>query len=316
MSNKRSNTDTQNKQRKKYKVASGFLDPGTSGIYATCTRRKERLAAQELRLWFEEKINEYYGSEIKRLEAESQDERLKEESEEDSNKDVNEESSIEEQIKRELDELKGGSNKPKTKNEKKREYLRYIDLNCECVIFFKTRKPIVPTEFVHRLMEELVDPKNTVKRTRYINRLTPITYSCNATMEQLTKLAEQVLSPHFHLEKYESEGQGIKFSIELNRRNFTAVSRDDIQSKLIQFVCQNGRYKHKIDYKNYDKLIMVECYKNNIGMSVVAGDYRNKFRKYNVQQIFESKFKDEENQQKTKEVTDEKSSDVAKDPSN
>lgn len=42
---------------------------------------------------------------------------------------------------------------------------------------------------------------------------------------------------------------------------------------------------HSVDLKNYDKLIIVECYKNNIGMGV-ANNFL-KYSKYNLQQIFD-----------------------------
>ena len=47
--------------------------------------------------------------------------------------------------------------------------------------------------------------------------------------------------------------------------------------------------------KNYEKSVIVECFKNNIGMPVVDGDYRKKYKKYNIQIIFEDKFKKDKN---------------------
>lgn len=286
-------SDNRNLQaKKKFKVASGFLDPGTSGIYATCARRKERQAAQELGLFFEEKVQEIYGDEISKLDDENHSEN------EDNDSDNHEEMSIEEQIQQELSELKS-SNKPVTKDEKKKELLQFIDLNCECVVFCKTRRPIVPEEFLKKIMDDLVDPENKIKRTRYVHKLTPITYSCNATMEQILKLADRVIAPHFHTDEAE-KGDGYKFAIEVNRRNFNTIPKMDIINNLVSFVCENGKYKHKVDLKNYDKLILVECFKSNIGISVVDGTYNTIYKRYNVQQIFESKFKEEDEKEKAK----------------
>mgnify|MGYP003365511178 CR=1 FL=1 len=288
MGNKRPASGKSDQKKKKFKVASGFLDPGTSGIYATCTRRKERQAVQELGLLFEEKLQEMYGDQLKELEKANNDD----EEEEDK---AEEELSIEDQIKQELSEMKASAN-PVSKDDKKKELLHFIDLNCECVVFCKTRKPIIPEEFVQNIMDELRDPNNMIKRTRYVQKLTPITNSCSATMEQILKLAEKTIAPHFHSE--EAEEEGCKFAIEVTRRNFNTIPKMDIINNLVSFVCENGKYKHKVDLKNYDKLILVECFKNNVGISVVNGEYNKSYKRYNVQQIYEAKLKKEEEENK------------------
>lgn len=161
MGEKRPNSNASNgrTQKKKFKINSGFLDPGTSGIYATCSRRKERLAAQELGQLFEEKFQEMYKEELTK--------------DDDSDEENIDELSIEDQIKQELSELHE-KNKPTSKshdNNKKKEPLQFIDLDCECVIFCKTRSPIVPEEFVAKIIEDLASPDNMEKRTRYIAKL-------------------------------------------------------------------------------------------------------------------------------------------------
>ena len=95
MGNKRASDGNSDQRKKKFKVASGFLDPGTSGIYATCTRRKERQATQELGLLFEEKLQEIYGDKLKELENADNSAEVVEEPK------VSEELSIEEQIQQE-----------------------------------------------------------------------------------------------------------------------------------------------------------------------------------------------------------------------
>ncbi|CAI4061374.1 putative tRNA acetyltransferase SKDI_07G0330 [Saccharomyces kudriavzevii IFO 1802] len=270
--------NAKSQKKKKFKVSSGFLDPGTSGIYATCSRRHERQAAQELQLLFEEKLQQMYGD-MKDGEGESGD------------NEEEEELSIEDQIKRELREIKGedSSKDSSSGGMKRKDPLAFIDLNCECVTFCKTRKPIVPEEFVLDIMKDLADPKNMVKRTRYVQKLTPITYSCNAKMEQLIKLANLVIGPHFH--DPSKVKTGYKFAVEVTRRNFNTIERMDIINQVVKLVNKEGsEFNHTVNLKDYDKLILVECFKSNIGMCVVDGDYKTKYRKYNVQQIYESKF--------------------------
>ncbi|SCU95493.1 LADA_0G15918g1_1 [Lachancea dasiensis] len=267
---KRARESTGTDSKKKYKFSTGIVEPCVSGIYATCARKHEKQAAQELADLFEEKLEAYYGDELVDTSG-------------GTGNDVNRETSVEDQINRELEALKAQH----TSGPKKKEILKFVDLNCECVIFCKTRKPIEPESFVHRLMVEFADPKATHKRTRYVQKLTPIVFSCNASLDELQKLAQRVLKPHFH----EAGGPTLKFAIEVTRRNFNTIDKMDIIKEVAKQVGKNGELAHEVDLKNYDKLVLVECFKNNIGMSVVDSDYRTDLKKYNIQQIFEAKLK-------------------------
>ncbi|AMD22674.1 HHL096Wp [Eremothecium sinecaudum] len=280
MGDKRSRSDDKRSGKKKFKVVSNTLDPNTSGIYATCTRRHEKQAAQEFMILLQEKVEEYYVDE------------LKSSSNEDSNNhkiNSEDELSIEDQIKKELDDLK--QNKSMVDPKHNKPLIKQIQLECECMVFFKVRKPIEPESFTLRLMEELANPEDLNKKTRYLQKLTPITSSCNATLEELTKLCQRVLPSHFHQDKTKS----YKFAIEVTKRNFNTIDKLDIIKLVAREVGKSGEFAHTVDLKNYDKLVLVQCFKNNIGMSVVDANYRTKFRKYNIQELYESKFKKEEN---------------------
>jgi tRNA acetyltransferase TAN1 len=178
--------------------------------------------------------------------------------------------------------LDGLQNKPK--NVAKKEPLQFIDLGCECVVFCKTRRPIDPATFVEKICQESFESK--VKNTRYTQKLTPITFSASASIEELSRLAEIVLKPHFHKE----EGQEpYTFAIKVSTRNFNTLTKGEIIQKVAESIGRD--HGHKVDLKKYDKLILVECFKNNIGMSVV-NNYE-KYQKFNLQQIFEKQLNDE-----------------------
>lgn len=248
---------------KKFKVG-GFIDPATSGVYATCTRGKEQQCRKELMNLFSEKIEQYFD--LSKVEEEGEEEETKKEL------------SIEEQIQKELGELK------ETKDSKK-EFLKPIDLGCECLVFIKTKRPIEPETLVQNICKECATLAQ--KTTRYTQRLTPITMSALPTIEELMKLARRVLKPHFHKE----EGQEpVKFAIQVSKRNFNALSKGDIIKRVAECVGQD--HGHKVDLKNYDKLIMIEGYKSNIGMSVVDG--YDELEKFNLQQIFDKTFGEDE----------------------
>lgn len=257
---KRKNEAPGGNRNKKYKV-SGFIDPNTCGVYATCNRGKEQGCRKELMQLFSEKIEKWYPS-------------WRDEAEDDEAEEESEKLSVEEQIKKEVEELK--ALKPGDKKSAS-DLLHAMDLGCECLVFIKMRKPIQPAELIHRICEEAHATKQ--KNTRFTQKLTPVSYSVSASMEELQKLAKAVLAPHFHKDKQDP----VKFAIQVTRRNFNTLEKDVIIKTVANAVGHD--HGHKVDLKQYDKLVLIECYKNNIGMSVVS-DYL-KFEKFNLQQIFE-----------------------------
>lgn len=247
-------------RNKKYKQ-SGFIDPNTAGVYATCNRGRELGCRKELLNLLAEKCEQWYP-----------DWELKAEVDEEDDKEL----SVEEQVQKELASMK------KEKTAKSTIFLP-IDLSCECTVFVKIRKPVEPAEFIHRICQEAKDLG--VKKSRFIQKLTPVTFSVSASLEEIKKLAAIVLKPHFHKE----EGQEpLKFAIQVTRRNFNQIPKEEI----IQTVagCVGKDHGHTVDLKKYDKLILVDCFKSNIGMSVVS-DFLE-LEKFNLQQIFEKNMKD------------------------
>lgn len=266
---KRKSGGGSHEKSKKFK-AGGFIDPGTSGIFATCNRGREQQCRKELMNLFAEKAEQYYDK--TELNGGSDDE--------------NEENlSIEEKIRREVQEIQD-------KKDTRSELLKPIDLDCECLVFIKTRKPIAPETFVERLCQECKESQ--AKTTRYTQRLTPITFSASSTIEEIKKLAKRVLEPHFHQKENQKP---YKYAIQVTRRNFNAVPKDDIIRAIAE--CVGRDHGHRVDLKQYDKLILVECYKSNVGMSVV-NDYLT-YEKFNLQQIFEKGMEREEKNEEEKE---------------
>lgn len=253
---KRKGDNTKGGNRNKKFRTSGFIDPNTSGIYATCNRGKEQQCRKELINLFSEKVEQYFNLD-----------ELNEDSEEENGKEL----SIEEKIKKELNDMQ------ETKGSKK-EMIKPIELGCECLVFIKTRHPIEPASFVERICEESSESK--LKSTRFTQKLSPITFSVTPTMEEVKKLARRVLGPHFH---QETDQQPFKFAIQVSKRNFNALEKPELIRTIAE--CVGRDHGHSVDLKKYDKLILVECYKSNIGMSVV--DNYDKLEKFNLQQIFE-----------------------------
>jgi tRNA acetyltransferase TAN1 len=278
---KRSKNGQGGGKSKRSKVV-GIIDPNTSGVYATCNRGKEQQCRKELMNLFTEKIETYFD--LSQADAEADVEA------EDGDGDGNGGSmSIEDQIQKELADL----NQAKSSST---QLLTPIELGCECLVFIKTRKPVVPETLVERIVEECYN--TSVKTTRYTQKLTPITFSVSPTVEEIRKLAKRVLEPHFHTK----DQKPYKFAIQVSRRNFNVIPKDTIIKTIAE--CVGRDHGHKVDLKDYDKLIMVECYKSNLGMSVV-NNYL-KYEKYNLQQIFDKSVDNENTTNDGKSKTDNK----------
>ncbi|KAK6205279.1 thump domain-containing protein [Scheffersomyces amazonensis] len=267
MGKRKGNGGNDGGKKKKFK-ASGFVDPNTSGIYATCNRGREQQCRKELMNLFSEKIEEYFDL----------DKEVSDDEEEENDEIEKKELSIEDQIKQELNDMK-------EEKKSKKALLQPIELGCECLIFIKTRRPIDPEELVTRICQEGYE--SNIKTTRYTQKLSPVTYSVSPTIEEIKKLALRVLAKHFHQPK--DIQKPLKFAIQINKRNFNAIPKDNIIKAVAE--CVGREHGHQVDLKNYDKLIMVECYKTNVGMSVV--DNYLKYEKFNLQQIFEKNLPDD-----------------------
>ena len=78
----------------------------------------------------------------------------------------------------------------------------------DCLLFIRARPPVEPVEFVRHICEGVKSSTDgTTKKTRYINRLTPITIMGKATSSGVEEVARSVLSDHFTLRTAEQQSQ-------------------------------------------------------------------------------------------------------------
>jgi tRNA acetyltransferase TAN1 len=116
---------------------------------------------------------------------------------------------IESSIRKELESLGNKEGKPHT--------FTAVRLDTPCLLFFKTQLPVDPAEFVHRICEEIVTNPG-VRKTRYINRLTPMSRVGKATEKGLEEVGKEVLGKHFQLCVEESTGEQQKLGCSVSAR--------------------------------------------------------------------------------------------------
>jgi len=106
---------------------------------------------------------------------------------------------IEAAIEKEIAALKP-ANKPKDSP------FDLLRMNVDCVLFMRTRPPVDPLCLVREICQDAsVSADRSQWRSRFINKLTPISYTAKATEKGLEELVERILPEHFQLAKSETE---------------------------------------------------------------------------------------------------------------
>ncbi|KAL8674288.1 MAG: hypothetical protein Q9168_001281 [Polycauliona sp. 1 TL-2023] len=240
--------------RRKFSSAPS-INPGDTGIWATCDMHREGQCTIELKDLFNEYARLIYGDVTAGNAAVTDDAQLGGED-------------IEAEINREMQSLQ----------QSKREALFVpVKIDVQCVLFFKTREPIEPVSFVHRICSDAMD-KVASQKTRHVKRLTPMSRMGKATDKSLEEVAKVVLAPVFHREGVSAQ----KFAIRTTIRNNHAMKRDDVIKRVADLVGE----PHKVDLKNYDQLILVDIYRKVLGMSIVGSDFE-RLKRFNIAEIYE-----------------------------
>ncbi|KAL2752188.1 hypothetical protein ACRALDRAFT_1095430 [Sodiomyces alcalophilus JCM 7366] len=190
-----------------------------------------------------------------------------------------EEQDIEASIEKELDGFKAGG--PKKDN----RVFKAIRADIDCVFFMKTREPIDPVTFCREICEDAEScPSLRERKTRYINRLTPVSVLDKATENGVERVARKVLAPWFELQG-ETEGdkaasgkpedaKGPAYSVisllsslsNDGRQNSRKQSASDHNTELkhvelIQRIAALIDTRHKVNLEKPDKVILVDVFK-------------------------------------------------------
>lgn len=84
-----------------------------------------------------------------------------------------------------------------------------VRLNMECLLFYKLKPPIQPDELVRKICLDACEISSIMDRkTKYVNRFTPIFKIVRASVDDLIKLAKEILPAHFTMRKADAEEQG------------------------------------------------------------------------------------------------------------
>ncbi|GKU02524.1 unnamed protein product [Fusarium langsethiae] len=254
------------------------LEVDDAGIWVTYARGMRGKAIREFKTVCDE-----YGESLFGVQA------PKEDGEADEDEDGGD---IEASIEKELASL--AQPKPKTK-----QTFTAIGTGLDCVFFMKTVKPIEPLQLVTKICQDAKDcPDPMQRKTKYINRLTPVFDTDKATDKGIERVARSVMGQHFELKKEsgedaptaeavssneEAEGSaGCTFAIRYNIRNHTAFESSEVIKKIANLVSP----KHKVNLNNPDKVVLVEIFQTFCGVSVVDGKESDELKRYNLNELY------------------------------
>ncbi|KAF5240246.1 hypothetical protein FAUST_4410 [Fusarium austroamericanum] len=266
------------------------LEVEDAGIWVTYARGMRGKAIREFKTVCDEYGESLFGVQAPKEDGEGEDD-------EDGG-------DIEASIEKELASL--SQPKPKTK-----QTFTAIGTGLDCVFFMKTVKPIEPLRLVAKICQDAKDcPDPMQRKTKYINRLTPVFDTDKATDKGIERVARTVMGPHFELKKESGEdaptaeavssneetdgSAACTYAIRYNIRNHTAFKSSDVIKKIADLV----NPKHKVNLSNPDKVVLVEIFQTFCGVSVVDGKESEELKRYNLNELYKVALDDKKKESK------------------
>lgn len=239
------------------------IEPGDAGIWATSARGKEGKSTIDLRDLFEDYQARLYPA--------------LDQNDKDGNADTDlgdgDGEDIEASISAEISDLKSSHN---SKAGEQRKLFQPVKLETQCVLFFKTVPPVEPVAFVERICQDKA-AGSLLQGCRFVKRLTPMMRMGKATEGGLQGVGQEVL----HEGTLGPKGTGIKYAIRPTLRDHNVLKRDDI----IQQVAGAVGSGYVVDLKQPDVVILVEVYRNVLGLGVVSGKEYERLKRFNLAEI-------------------------------
>ncbi|KAF8181331.1 hypothetical protein BJ912DRAFT_980078 [Pholiota molesta] len=260
---KRKSQGTDDRRKKKYRSDGtpiwGKRHVEGPGVWVSCVKGKEKQAVGEVYELFESIGSELWPVETSEGKDMGNDE------------DSDEGLSLEDQIAKELSDMK----RPRGANSQQR--FANCQTNTPCVLFISCKPPVNPVELV---VEHIKRVQETgVTRTRYLQRLVPVSGTCVANPPEIKSLCERIFKGFFE----KNPDTKYTYKIELRVRNHNTVPRPI----LIQTIAQSVPEGHTVDLDDPQLFVLVEVFKSICGISIVEDYY--KMQKFNVMEIVNKK---------------------------
>ncbi|XP_071106867.1 THUMP domain-containing protein 1-like [Haliotis cracherodii] len=232
------------------------LAAGMRGFLITCNNN-EKQAVRECYNILNEYADEMYGPE--KLTGKDGDS---------DKSDSEEEEDVEKAMARELKAIK------EVQQSVERRF-QNTDTHAKNCIFIRTSLDN-PTELHHKIFSDLYEKK--VTKARYAMRMLPIAGTCKAVLDEVKKLADNILPPYFPSEKGQERSYAVMFKV----RNNNGIGRDSVLP-LLGEVVKSLNPLNRVNCDSPDVAVLVEIISNVCCLGVSTDFF--KFRKCNFHEV-------------------------------
>ena len=177
------------------------------------------------------------------------------------------------------------------KNLKKKKFFFNFETHCKGIIFIKINKDyknnINPLEIGYKLFNDLLLKKNLISKNIY--KFIPIEICCKAKFEIFKEKIKILINKYFTNKDNKNK---IKWKIEFRSRNNSSILKNDYLNYTINLIDKDY---YEVDYKNPEKVIIIEITNNLCCLSILEKYFE--FKCYNIQNIVkteEEKIKEKE----------------------
>ncbi|EIW68239.1 hypothetical protein TREMEDRAFT_44662 [Tremella mesenterica DSM 1558] len=224
------------------------------GIMVTAVQNKERSAEREFIDYLEQVVDELYPETV----------------EVDVKDDPEEEEDLEKMLKKELEGMSGKGKQMSTR-------FRLCRHEVACVFYVVCLPPLEPLKIILHILEKM--EKTAKCPFKFVKRTIPIQAASGATLVQLKESSKSIIARGF--EPVLSEDKSLRFGIIVSARHWDKLQKLDMIKNLAENVEELGM-GHKVDLNNQDRTILIEAYKNSLGVSVVREYERYKKVSFDV----------------------------------
>ncbi|SJX63143.1 related to TAN1-putative tRNA acetyltransferase [Sporisorium reilianum f. sp. reilianum] len=212
------------------------------------------------------------------------EEKAEEKKEEAPKKGEAEEDDIAAQIAAELKDIKSsersrGPSKKGKSSAGPTPRFRSVETDTECFLFISVSPPFDPYLLVYTILSDV--ELSGEPRSRFVQRLTPVTTTCAANAADLSTLARTVLPTFFSTDPAEAK----TFKIDPRIRSHSKLKRNDVIQTIAAAIPtdSDGARIHNANLNAPDYWIVAEVVKNSAAISVLK-DYE-RYKKMNLQSV-------------------------------
>jgi tRNA acetyltransferase TAN1 len=274
-------------------ISASGLQSGDVGIFVTCDKGKEKACLREMEDLLGEEDWGFADDEAVQK-GDDREGAVDGEGVEEAGK-RQESGGIEDDIQKELAELAGegvvGTKRKRVAqnggmdSSKRKVGLITLDIPCVTFVRFPSQSSRDPVDVAKKLCRDARGHPER-QRSRFVKRLTPLSKVRKVMNGGVEQLCEDVLPKVFGRER------GWKYAVRVTVRNNNQIEKDQVIKTVAGAVRELGleekgatESRHRVDLKGYDKLVLVEIYRNIVGMAVVGAEWEG-LRRFNLSELY------------------------------